>query len=168
MKQVTYNNINYFFSESNTLIDLLNREDLIVLPLSIWKDILELKKGIVNAYDLYLILIEKVKHYDKSSKVNSFFFNKSEYWLDKNTRLGLMNLVNCTNDSINLLLRDQFLEINADKLKAFLQELEVYAQKCYINTQKHLLNINQLRTVEDLINYDYTKGYPEKIILNEQ
>lgn len=168
MKQVTYNNINYFFSESNTLVDLLNREDLIVLPLSIWKDILKLKKGIVNAYDLYLILIEKVKHYDKSSKVNSFFFNKSEYWLDKNTRLGLMNLANCTDGLISVFLNNQLLEISSNKLKSFLQDLELYASKCYVNTQKHLLNINQLRTVEDLINYDYTKGYPEKIILNEQ
>jgi len=142
MKQVTYNNIDYFFSESNTLIDLLNREDLIVLPLSIWKDILKLKKGIVNAYDLYLILIEKVKHYDKSSKVNSFFFNKSEYWLDKNTRIGLMNLTNCTDSLITVFLNNQLLEISSNKLKSFLQDLEVYASKCYVNTQKHLLNIN--------------------------
>jgi hypothetical protein len=27
--------------------------------------------------------------------------------------------------------------------------------------------LKELRTFEDLINYDYTKGYPEKITLNE-
>lgn len=167
MNKITYNNVDYFFSKSDTFVDLLNREDLIVLPLSTWNDILKLKKGIINSYDLYLTLERKIKHYDKSNNVNSFNFNNSTYWLDKDTRLGLMNLANCASDNIQVLLGDTFLEITPDKLKKFLTELEVYASKCFVNTQKHLLNIKQLRTVEDLINYDYTKGYPEKITLNE-
>lgn len=167
MKTVNYNNIDYFFSENTALIDLLSREDLIDLPLSIWKRILELKKGIAGTYDLYYVLCEKVKHYDKSSNVNSFHFNNQNCWLDKNTRIGLMNLTNCTDNLISVFLNNQFLEISSIRLKSFLQDLEVYASKCYVNTQKHLLNINQLRTVEDLINYDYTIGYPDKIILNE-
>lgn len=167
MEKVSYNNTDYFFNKNNTLIDLLNREDLIILPLSIWKEILKLKKGILSTYDLYYVLCEKVKHYDKSSNINSFCFNNQNYWLDKNTRIGLMNLTNCTDGLISVFLSNQFLEIPSNKLKSFLQDLEVYASKCYVNTQKHLLNINQLRTVEDLINYDYTIGYPDKIILNE-
>jgi len=27
--------------------------------------------------------------------------------------------------------------------------------------------IKELRTVEDVVNYDYTSGYPDKITLNE-
>ena len=167
MEQITYNNVDYFFSKNTTFVDLLNREDLIVLPLSIWNNILKLKNGSVNPYDLYLTLERKIKHYDKSNNVNTFNFNNSAYWLDKNTRLGLMNLANCASDNIQVLLGDMFLEITPDNLKKFLIELEVYASKCFVNTQKHLLNIKQLRTVEDLINYDYTEGYPEKITLNE-
>jgi hypothetical protein len=45
--------------------------------------------------------------------------------------------------------------------------LEVYAGKCFVNTTQHLLAIKELRTVEDVVNYDYTSGYPNKITLNE-
>lgn len=167
MKQFNYNNTDYFFDDNITLVDLLNREDLIVLPLSIWKDILKLKKGIVNTYDLYYVLDQKIRHYDKSKNVNSFNFKEKSYWLDKNTRLGLMNLANCSESSVQVFLEPVFIEIDSNKLKEFLKQLEIYSAKCYINTQKHLLEIKKLRTVEDLINYNYIDGYPEKIILNE-
>jgi hypothetical protein len=32
-------------------------------------------------------------------------------------------------------------------------------------TAKHYQNISELYNPEDIINYDYTTGYPEKIIL---
>ena len=46
-------------------------------------------------------------------------------------------------------------------------ELEVYAGKCFTTTAQHLQNIKQLDTIEDLLKYDYTAKYPNKIILNE-
>ena len=34
-------------------------------------------------------------------------------------------------------------------------------------TTKHLQAIKELKTVEDVVNYNYTSGYPDKITLNE-
>ena len=45
-------------------------------------------------------------------------------------------------------------------------ELPAPSAECYLATAKHLLAINNLQTVEELINYDYTKGYPEKLTFN--
>jgi hypothetical protein len=63
-------------------------------------------------------------------------------------------------------LEDEIIELPVDIANKFLKELEVYAGKCYLNTQKHLIAIKSLETLEDMINYDYTSGYPEKIVLN--
>ena len=35
----------------------------------------------------------------------------------------------------------------------------------YVQTQKHLIAVDSLKTPEEVINYDYTTGYPEKIVL---
>lgn len=44
-----------------------------------------------------------------------------------------------------------------------LDVIELYASACYDNTQRHLANIGALSTVEEILAYDYTLGYPEKL-----
>lgn len=46
----------------------------------------------------------------------------------------------------------------------FLDKLQVYAADCYNIAEQHAYRINQLNSIEDLENYDYTQNYPE--ILN--
>ena len=57
------------------------------------------------------------------------------------------------------------LTLPAEFVKQFILQLEAYAYKCYVNTAKHQQKIQSLQTLEDILNYDYTTGYPEKIIL---
>lgn len=161
-----YNNISYWISKQDTIADLLKRKDLISFPLSTWKDLLEQCYQRVNNSMLLKILKAKIDNYDISSEVNSFLINGNKFWLDKATRVSLMHLANCSLDTVQLVLGDQILTIPVDIAKNFLQQLEVYAGQCYLQTQKHLLATKELKTVEDIINYDYTKGYPEKITFN--
>lgn len=160
-----YNNLSYWISKQDTINDLLERNDLISFSLSIWKVLLEQCYQHVDNYILLKILKKKIEKYDTSSTVNSFLFEGIQYWLDKNTRLGLIHLANCSTSDIELVLGDKIINTSSDKLKSFLSELEIYAGKCFVNTQKHLNAIKELKTVEDIINYDYTSGYPEKITL---
>lgn len=44
-----------------------------------------------------------------------------------------------------------------------LDGIELYASACYDVTQMHLAAVDGLASVEELKNYDYTSGYPEKI-----
>lgn len=111
------------------------------------------------------ILSAKINLYDNSSEVNSFIFKGSPMWLDKATRVGLMHLVNCSSDKVQVVLENEIITFSKDDAKDFLTQLELYAGQCYLQTQKHLLAVKQLNTAEDFINYDYTTGYPEKIIL---
>ena len=47
---------------------------------------------------------------------------------------------------------------------ALLTMVEKYAKKCFDNTQKHYIEIKQLESIEDCLQYDITAGYPD--ILN--
>ena len=116
-------------------------------------------------YEYKNILKAKINLYDKSERVNSFIFQEKSLWLDKATRVGLMHLANCSTEDIQLILGDQILTFSPDFVKEFLTKLEVYAGKCYVQTQKHLIAVDTLKTPEEVINYDYTTGYPEKIVL---
>lgn len=111
------------------------------------------------------ILLEKIKHYDCSDNVNSFIFRGKSYWLDKATRVGLMHLADCSNDTLQVVLGDEVLTFQVEFIKDFLAKLEIYASQCYVQTQKHLIQVKNLSKIEDILNYDYTSGYPEKIVL---
>ena len=148
-----------------SLNNMLEREDLLALPLSKWKELLIEKDGAYFDFELREILLAKLEAYNKSSEVNSFYYGEDKEWLDKNTRVGLQNLINCGADIITLQLKKELLDISAEELKLFLNKLEVYAGKCFAATAKHQQAINQLCTTEDLLNYDYTANYPKKIRL---
>lgn len=148
-----------------SLNNMLEREDLLALPLSKWKELLIEKDGAYFDFQLKEILLAKLNAYNKSPEVNSFYYGEDKEWLDKNTRVGLQNLINCGADTITLQLKKELLDISAEELKSFLNKLEVYAGKCFATTAKHQQAISQLYSTEDLVNYDYTANYPKKIRL---
>lgn len=151
---------------NKSIEELITLEELKNLDLKNWDFLLTSLWGKTLYKHIIKVLRSKIEQYDSSEKVNSFLINGNKFWLDKTTRLGIMHLANCSKDNIQLVLGDKILTIPVDKAKDFLSQLEVYAGQCYLQTQKHLLAIKELRTIEDIINYDYTKGYPEKITFN--
>ena len=148
-------------------IPLTNLDQLLVDPILEYLDFSDLMEIWKNLYgipaNLKNYLEQKINLYDTSIEVNSFLIGENKFWLDKATRVGLMHLANCSTDNIQLVLGEQILTIPVNAAKNFLQQLEVYAGQCYLQTQKHLIAIKDLKTIEDIVNYDYTKGYPEKI-----
>lgn len=164
--RINHNSHYYIINKDDSLKTLLTQEELLKLPLSVWKELFEKKDGICYFNMMLMVLEAVIKAYDKSSSVNSFYYNGKEYWLDKATRVGLQNLANCSSDNMSLVLGNEIIKLSVDKVKEFLAQLEIYAGKCYVATSQHLLNIKELKTVEDVINYDYISGYPDKITLN--
>ena len=49
-----------------------------------------------------------------------------------------------------------------------LYALEVYASECYDVTARHEANIAELDNIEMVDAYDYTVGYPQKLVFNPQ
>ena len=115
-------------------------------------------------------LLSLQKDYDNSIEVNCFILNDERVWLDKATRVGLFNIVNLEKssgvDTTTLWFNNIPTKINVDKALSLLTAVELYAKKCFDNTQKHYAEINQLESIEACLAYDITKDYPD--ILNIQ
>lgn len=117
-----------------------------------------------------ILLKCRINAYDNSDFVNSFSLNGVSTWLDKLTRIGLVNSTTIAKNSgaINTTLwfGTNSFEVNCDVALALLSSLENYALHCYNVTAQHLADAELLASSEELDNYDYTAGYPDKLILN--
>ena len=160
-------NINIVKNSTYTLDEIFNIYKEVFPTNKQWYEILTLREGVLNFFSLKTILKKSIVYYDTSKYVNSFYYQDKQYWLSKDVRIGLFRLIDSGAKQITLQLNDNYLIISSDKLKEFLNQLEVYAGKCFATTAEHLQNIKQLSTIEELLKYDYTAKYPNKVILNE-
>lgn len=105
--------------------------------------------------------------YDSSSAVNSFLLNGIQVWLDKATRVGLMNSTsiakNMGQEKTSLWLGSYQLEVDCDKAIQLLSALEMYALECFNVTAAHKKAVSELDNIEAVLTYDYKSGYPEKL-----
>ena len=160
-------NINIVKNSTYTLDEIFNIYKEVFPTNKQWSEILTLREGVLNFLSLKTILKKSIVYYDTSKYVNSFYYQDKQYWLSKDVRIGLFRLIDSGAKQITLQLNDNYLIISSDKLKEFLNQLEIYAGKCFATTAEHLQNIKQLSTIEELLKYDYTAKYPNKVILNE-
>ena len=113
-----------------------------------------------------MVLAEIEKH-DKSSAVNGFMLNGQRVWLDKATRVGLMNSTSIAKAmgqaTTTLWLGDMKLVMECDKAIQLLSALEMYARECFNATAAHKKAVAEMSTVEEVLAYDYTTGYPEML-----
>ena len=113
-----------------------------------------------------MVLAEIEKH-DTSSAVNGFILNGERVWLDKATRVGLMNSTSIAKamgkKTTTLWFGGMQIEVNCDKAIGLLSALEMYALECFNVTAAHKKAVAELNTVEEVLGYDYTKGYPEQL-----
>lgn len=111
--------------------------------------------------------IEQITEYDQSEDVNSFTLQGKQMWLPKETRVGLVNSVtiekNAGKKTTVLWFGGEKYELPVDTALQMLSALELYALECYNVTAAHKAAVNALESVEDVVAYDYTQGYPEKL-----
>ena len=162
MIQFTYNNITYNVANHATIADRLKQRELLELPLEGWKELLTLVNGKVDEESLRQVLIGKVKNIDNSKE---FEYKGKKLWWDKSTRAGLLNLANSSTDNGAILIGDDIISFNLESLNDLLAQLEVYSSKCLIVTHKHIKAIEKLQTFEDILKYNYTLGYPDKVVI---
>lgn len=115
-------------------------------------------------------LEKSIKEYDVSDHVNEFTLAGKKMWLSKEMRVGLMNSINIEKSAKKADTVLWFEGINytipIDVALQMLAQLELYALSCYNVTQRHLSEVSGLSRLEELINYDYTVGYPSKLVFN--
>lgn len=110
---------------------------------------------------------KQIDKYDTSPSVNGFMLNGLRVWLNKDTRVGLMNSTQIAKamgkKTTTLWLGGMQIEVNCDKAIQLLSALEMYALECFNVTAAHKKAVAELNTVEEVLCYDYTQGYPEQL-----
>ena len=113
------------------------------------------------------MVFAEIEKHDTSPAVNGFILNGERVWLDKSTRVGLMNSTQIAKamgkKTTALWFGGMQIEVNCDKAIQLLSALEMYALECFNVTAAHKKAVAELNTVEEVLGYDYTKGYPEQL-----
>lgn len=111
--------------------------------------------------------IAEITAYDTSSSVNGFMLNGLLVWLDKATRVGLMNSTTIAKaagqETTTLWLGGLKLVVDCDKAIQLLSALEMYALECFNVTASHKAAVGELKTIEEVEVYDYKTGYPKML-----
>ena len=111
--------------------------------------------------------ISEIAAYDTSDKVNGFILNGLLVWLDKATRVGLMNSTTIAKasgqETTTLWLGGMKLVVGCDKAIQLLSALEMYALECFNVTASHKQAVSELTTIEEVESYDYKAGYPKML-----
>ena len=127
---------------------------------SVKMDALKLKQAKVDK-------IAEIADYDTSDKVNGFVLNGLLVWLDKATRVGLMNSTTIAKasgqETTTLWLGGMKLVVDCDKAIQLLSALEMYALECFNVTASHKQAVSELTTIEEVEAYDYKAGYPKML-----
>lgn len=116
--------------------------------------------------------IAKLVLFDSSPTVNSFIIYDKKMWLERSTRVSLMQtatILEQAGQTETTLWTEgnnpQSIPVTISNLKQFLGELEIYAKACYDTTAQHKQNINQLNSIQEIENYDFKRNYPSYINL---
>ena len=111
--------------------------------------------------------IAEIDAYDTSSAVNGFKLNGATVWLDKSTRVGLMNSTSITKamgqPTTTLWLGESKMEVPCDTAIQLLSALEMYALDCFNVTAAHKKAVSELTSIEEVKKYDITAGYPAQL-----
>lgn len=124
----------------------------------------------MDALDLELAKADKVAEitaYDTSSAVNGFKLNGMLVWLDKATRVGLMNSTTIAKaagqETTTLWLGGVKLVVGCDKAIQLLSALEMYALECFNVTSAHKAAVAELKTIKEVEAFDMTADYPKQL-----
>lgn len=112
-------------------------------------------------------VLKKIEDYDTSPAVNGFTLNGATVWLDKATRVGLMNSTSITKamgqPTTTLWLGESKMEVPCDTAIQLLSALEMYALECFNVTAAHKKAVSELTSIEEVEKYDITAGYPVQL-----
>lgn len=159
-------------------------KDCVEISVEYWQELLDGQssgKEIKENADGYPILVEhehtidelkemkiaEINAYDKSDAVNSFTLAGKQIWLDKDTRVGLVNSIGIEKESgrmnTTLWYNAEKYVIPVDTALQMLNRLELYALDCYNVTQSHIAAVKGLSDAGQVEAYSYKTGYPEQL-----
>jgi hypothetical protein len=136
------------------------------------KEVIEMKLTVPPERTLADAIREKITAidvYDTSDAVNGFFFNGTGTRIPVEQRSYLKGAIEASKvrgvSTIEVPLLGEFFTLPVATVESLLSEVEVYAYNASIRTAKHKAAVNDLSVIEEVDAYDFTTGYPEKVII---
>ena len=115
-------------------------------------------------------VLKNIEAYDTSSAVNGFVLNGAEVWLDFELRdrvyQGNERLQRIGRTDTTLWLGNKCYNLSIEQAQNIISHIEAYAKDCYNVTAAHKAAVEKLQTVEEVLRYDYTAGYPEILTMS--
>ena len=129
-------------------------------------DIQEVKALALPAVKEYRI--GQIEAYDKSPAVNSFSLGTISMWLTVDERQQLATQISANEavgrKSMSKWFGGQEFSFPIEAWRQMLVALEVYAGDALNITESHKAAVNALDDTDEVIAYDITEGYPEKLV----
>lgn len=112
----------------------------------------------------------EITAYDSSSAVNGFILNGERVWLSFELRdhvyQGNERLQRMGRTDTTLWLGNKCYNLSIEQAQNVISHIEAYAKDCYNVTAAHKAAVEKLQTVEEVLAYDYTAGYPEMLTMS--
>lgn len=111
--------------------------------------------------------VNLITDYDVSNAVNEFTYNGQSMWIEFDLRKNIthdIKVLKAKNiDEFTFWFNGTPMTFPIGILESLLVEIEIYALKCFNVTAQHKADVEALKTVEEVLNYDFTVGYPSKL-----
>ena len=115
--------------------------------------------------------IAQIEAYDASPNVEQFTINDIPMWLGHELRQQIRTSAIAYRASGYTQMTKVFggaeFTFDIDAWIQMLNALEVYAAEALNTTERHKNNVNLMDNIQDVIDYDYTTGYPLKLAFGE-
>lgn len=110
----------------------------------------------------------QIEDYDRSDAVNSFTIGEQQMWLTVQERQQIATQISANEavgrENMTKWFNGQSFTFSIDVWKQMLLAVEIYAGDALNVTESHKAAVNALTTKEEVEEYDYTTGYPQKLV----
>ena len=134
------------------------------------KEIINMELDPINIEIVRQNKLNEIIDYDKSEDVNSFSLNGVNVWVDRETRVSLMSTTKIKQEmgieNTTIWFGNLHVTLPCENVIQMLSTLEIYAYDCFNKTAEHKSAINAMNNVDDIKNYNFKTGYPEKLSFN--
>ena len=113
-------------------------------------------------------MLRQIERYDRSSEVNNFKVNDViDCWFTPAERANYKNSIDAAKlldvSELSMYIGNLPIQISTIQAEKMLAAIQLYADACYNVTKSHKIAVENLETIEEVDNYDYTVGYPEQL-----
>lgn len=113
----------------------------------------------------------QIEMYDSSENVEQFTINDIPMWLGHELRQQIRTSADAYEANgyteMTKIFNGQEFTFSIALWRQMLNALEIYAAEALNATERHKAAVQAMTNVQDVIDYDYTTGYPEKLNFSE-